>query len=713
MTPPIHIDRVSILVVDDHQENILALQAMLSRADYDVVGVPSGAEALKKILKQEFAVILLDVLMPTMDGFETARLIRQRELSRSVPIIFLTANAAEVNLVYQGYAVGAVDYMIKPLDPDIVRAKVAVFVDLFRKTQQVRHQEEQLREAERRRSEHALRQSEVLYEATFNEAAVGIGHAATDGRWLRVNQKLCDVLGYSQDEALRLRLQDVTHPDDVAPTVVALRQMAAGEFDTFRREQRCLTKQGNQVWVNLMLSVLRGSSSTPSQFITVVEDINERKLAADRQRVLAAVSERLLSSLEYRRTLSDVAGALVPALADWCLLEIWSGPDEKSELVVAHADPAKAPLVREIGERAARDPQRALATVLRTGMSALIANGVDTVLGARVADPHSRKLLAEVGFESVMVVPLSARNHSIGTITLASASSARTYGNADLAMAEDLGNRVALAIENARLYQKAQEAISARDEFLSIASHELRTPLTPLQITFQRLLRDRSRERLDKVESERLRTMLQRSERQVHRLTALIDNLLDVSRISSGRLRLQREQIDLGEVVREVVSRFSEELTRAQCTIDLHVEAPAPGYWDRLRIEQVVTNLLGNACKYGAGKPIEIRVACDDDQAQLMVRDNGIGIEADSIARIFDRFERAVSSRSYGGLGLGLYIVRQIVEAHGGKIRVSSEPGSGSLFIVDLPIAAADVAEQDEEAENEGSEQHGEQACTG
>ena len=374
MTFAPHIDRVSILVVDDHQENVLALQAMLSRYDYEVVGANSGAEALKRILKQEFAVILLDVLMPVMDGFETARLIRQREASRSVPIIFLTANAAEVGLVYQGYAVGAVDYMIKPLDPDIVRAKVAVFVELFRKTQQVRAQEERLREAERRRSEHALRRSEALYEATFDEAAVGIGHTAFDGRWLRMNRKLRDVLGYGESYALRVRLQDVTHPDDVPATVAALRQMAAGEFDSFRREQRCLTSGGSVVWVNLMLSVLRGADGLAGQFIVVVEDITERKLAADRQRVLSAVSERLLHSLDDRGTLDAVAAALVPALADWCLLDVRSDRDGESEFVAAHADPAKVPLVRAIGERTARDPASGLADAIGGGSCATIAH---------------------------------------------------------------------------------------------------------------------------------------------------------------------------------------------------------------------------------------------------------------------------------------------------------------------------------------------------
>jgi PleD family two-component response regulator len=155
---------VDILAVDDHPENLVALEGILDRPEYRIVKALSGAEALKHVLKHDFALILLDVMMPRMDGFETASLIRDRDASRDTPIIFLTANASDVRLIYKAYSVGAVDYLIKPIDPDVVRAKVAVFVDLYRKSRQIRLQEQKLREAERRRCEHALREQRRLTE---------------------------------------------------------------------------------------------------------------------------------------------------------------------------------------------------------------------------------------------------------------------------------------------------------------------------------------------------------------------------------------------------------------------------------------------------------------------------------------------------------------------------------------------------------------------
>jgi signal transduction histidine kinase len=256
-------------------------------------------------------------------------------------------------------------------------------------------------------------------------------------------------------------------------------------------------------------------------------------------------------------------------------------------------------------------------------------------------------------------------------------------------MAEDLAHRVAFALDNARLYSEARSAIEARDEFLSIATHELRTPLTPLQITLQRLLTPSSKGSLETVPSTRLREMLARSERQVQRLALLIENLLDVSRITAGQIQLNLQEFDLAEAARDVAGRFSDELVRAECDLSICSDGPVYGVWDRLRMEQVVTNLLANAIKYGACKPIRLVVECVNGSAALTVEDRGIGIEAHQIPRLFGRFQRAVSSRSYGGLGLGLYIARQIIEAHGGRIRVSSELGVGSAFTVEVPIGAA------------------------
>jgi len=169
------------------------------------------------------------------------------------------------------------------------------------------------------------------------------------------------------------------------------------------------------------------------------------------------------------------------------------------------------------------------------------------------------------------------------------------------------------------------------------------------------------------------------------RLTSLVDSLLDVSRIATGRLELKLEECDLAEIAREIVERTAEEARRTGSELRLRAPSPATGLWDRLRLEQVFSNLLSNAIKYGAGKPIELGVEAKEERARLSVQDHGIGISPADVERIFGRFERAVPARHYGGLGLGLYITQQIVAEHGGTVRVTSEPGGGSLFTIDLP----------------------------
>ena len=419
-----------VLLVDDVPQNLVALEALLSNLHLDVVKAGSGEEALRRLLKDDFAVILLDVRMPGMDGLQTAELIRARERSRDTPIIFITASGRDDDLVTRGYSLGAVDYIVKPIHPHILRSKVAVFVELFRKTAQVRQQAAQL--------------------AGLNE-----------------------------------------------------------ELE-------------------------------------------------------ARVTAR---TVELQRTVKE--------------------------------------LKQQIAERKRAEAERA----------------------------------------QLLVREQAARC-------------------------------------------EAERAVRIRDDFLAMAGHELRTPLTSLHGAVETLLRASRQGLFGTPTPARVQRMLNVIEKQDERLIKLVSNLLDVSRLSEGRLELELEEVDLSAVVYDVVECFREEIARAQCRLEIHAPDHIVGWWDRSRLEQVVTNLLTNALKYGAGTEVTVCVSADATSARLAVADRGIGIAPEHVERIFGRFERAVTAKEYSGVGLGLSIARDLVEALGGTLGVISEPGGGATFTVALPLRA-------------------------
>jgi predicted ATPase/signal transduction histidine kinase len=414
-------------------------------------------------------------------------------------------------------------------------------------------------------------------------------------------------------------------------------------------------------------------------------EVSDRKRAEAAVRFLAESSMTLVESLDYKATLAKVAQLALPVLADGCIIDLRDDDGRFRRVAVAHVDPSKEQLLEQLRLRfplnvkSSRHPG---VQALRTGQALLIPD-IDEQFLRQIsadeerADEHAA-LVRDIGARSGMVVPLVARGRVFGVITL---GSHRRYEQSDLALAEELARRAAAAIDNARLYREAQSAIAARDEFLSIASHELKTPVTSIQLFLQSIPAFAGD--LPAV----VRRCFEGAERQTRRLVTLIEELLEVTQLQSGQIHLKLEEIDLTAVVARVVSRLDDASKRANCSVTVDAARPVRGRWDRLRLERVVNNLLSNALKFGAGGPIDIYLEEVAGRARLLIRDRGIGIAEESQAKIFDRFGRAVSLQHYGGLGLGLFIVREILSALGGTITVDSTVGSGATFTIELPCA--------------------------
>lgn len=380
---------------------------------------------------------------------------------------------------------------------------------------------------------------------------------------------------------------------------------------------------------------------------------------------LSTASRALVSSLDFADTTAAVARFGSRYAEGWCSLEVFAD-DGSTEVVVTALDGEIQP-----------DAQGSLE----------FEPALQKIREEATATRHAAVLTRSTG-STALCVPLHRREHLVGTLTLLPADPTRRFGDEEIDGAESLARMAANAIDSARLYRAAQEAIGARDEFLSIASHELRTPLTSLLLLLQGMLRTRAEDGADTGNIvEKLRRYASQSERQANRLSTLVDQLLDLTRIRAGRLVLTRETCDLVPLVREVVQRSEAAATRGGSTLVFRgPDAPIVGSWDCGRIEQVVTNLVSNAVKFGGGRPVYVTVARGDaNTARVTVEDSGVGIPEDQRQRIFERFERAAPF-AIGGLGLGLYIVRQIVEAHDGTIRVDSRPGEHTVFTVELPI---------------------------
>jgi PAS domain S-box-containing protein len=555
----------------------------------------------------------------------------------------------------------------------------------------------QQRDQALRSSGEALEGQTRILRSILDNTAAAIYLKDLEGRFLLVNRECSRLFGRSPGELLEMRDSDVVSQEILgAIRATDLRVISSGRPMMF--EESVILADGLHTFLSSKF-VLKNTDGRPYALGAVSTNITERKRDEEAERLLAEAGRKLVTSLDYERTLQTVARIAIPSIADWALLCVLQPSSDESRrgleprYVLAHRDSQREHLARDLlaqSPMGARPPdplQDALETRrMRVDVDAQHLFSLDGDLRPSPGLPPA--LLESLGTGRVLTVPLLVRGEAIGALSFVLARPGPQKPGEAAVM--ELARRCAMAIDNARLYRQATEAIRAREEFMSIAAHELRTPLTPLRLQMQMI-----RRALDNPQFAALpraadfKRIIAASHQQVERLTRLVSDLLEVSRVAVGRMVLHTERVDLSVLVDEEIEHLHRDMVAAGCRLNARIAPNVVGQWDRLRIVQIVVNLLTNALKYGRGSLIEVMVAADAEYATLAVRDHGIGIAKEDQSRIFDRFERAVSSASFGGLGLGLYITKEYVSAHQGNIAVESEVGKGATFTVMLPLRPA------------------------
>ncbi len=594
-----------ILLVDDNPNNVRSLTALLQETGAVIVSASSGDEALRHLLERDFALILLDVQMPGIDGFTTAELIRSRKRSRHIPIIFVTAFSHSDNVQARGYALGAVDFLFKPIVPEILNAKVSVFLELARKTAETKQQAQALREAERRAHEQQLAEARREFEKRILEEQMA--------RERKVAEELAS------------RAEDLAR-------IVAEKERAEESLQRSHDRMALLSETANRLL------------SGPSDSTNTIERACERLAEAFGMECFAC-----FTAIEGGSALKITAqrGYLTGALID-------------GRIGLGQGVPGT------VAQRRRR----------------LVVESMDA------ADLPEDPLVDALHLASLTCFPLSAGPDLLGCVAFGTRQP-RLFSPEDVDLMQSACDQIAAAMERERLLFELRERDRRKDEFLAMLSHELRNPLAPICTAIELM-------RMPEAPKTMVERALGAAERQVDHMTHLLNDLLDVSRITQGKVELKPELVDLKRIV-EQATQTTERIfatRKHQLTLDLP-QHEVLLVADPTRLAQIVANLLHNAAKYtDEGGRIVLITEIEGDELVLSVKDNGIGIRAELLPRVFDLFVQAdpTSDRAQGGLGLGLTLVRKLVEMHSGKVSVRSEGlRKGSTFCVRLPLASSKV----------------------
>ena len=551
-------------------------------------------------------------------------------------------------------------------------------------------------------SEELVKTTEYLDSLLDNIPMTVFVKDAQDFKYTRLNKAGEKLLGINREDFVGKTDGQLFPPEQTETFLLNDREVVAGKGITDTKEEKIQTKdQGIRVLLTKKIPLF-GKDGRPQYIMGVSEDITdkkkseeeilrmtkeeavlkEREFATSRDIFLAQVSTLLSTTLDYNEALKLLVNLSVTTLGDWCTITMINDEGVFERAAGAHVDKKKSYLVEEYMYKYPPDP-RFFPSILESSLyNYQISNSELRLL---VKDKDQQKALLNLGVNSSMVVPIKTRGKMRGILSFVAGTSKPNFTALDLKLAEDIGRRAGVAIENAILYSSAQSAIRARDEFVSIASHELKTPITSLKMQIQMMLRGINLEKNQAPSPEKLSKALTSSSNQIDRLTVLIEDLLDVTRIETGKLTYKFEPFDLNIMTKEIIERFSEEAKYAKIKFKLSLQENVSTICDRYRIEQVLINLISNAIKYGSNSLIEVSVFKEPGRAIFTIKDNGMGIAKDMQSKIFERFERAINSTNISGLGLGLYITKQIVDAHQGSIEVESELNKGSTFKVCLP----------------------------
>ncbi|RKH60042.1 PAS domain-containing sensor histidine kinase, partial [Corallococcus interemptor] len=539
---------------------------------------------------------------------------------------------------------------------------------------------------------HPLRREAAASAHRFQALVEGVRDYAlvlldTRGRVASWNPGAERIKGWSEAEILGRPISIFYTSEDAATGRPERDLSRALQEERLRTEGWRQRKDGSRFWAEVSITALRDADGQPQGFTVVTRDITEQRRTERMQELLAEAGRVFHQSLNPDLTAAEVARLLVPEVADGCILYLLTPAGELRPRAVTHVQPERE---ASLWEALRRFPPRAgmppvVWEVMRTGRSRMDVEVETGDLAASAETEEHRVLIERVAIGSSMVVPLRAGSETLGAFVLLTARGHRRFTQADQVLVEELAGRAALALENTRLLREAREAV----DLIAVTAHDLGNPLHALQLLLSKVQRAQAAGR-----DQDVRQGLVAARGQAQRLGQLLHNLLDLSRLSSGKRLLDAAPMDLGELAREVVERFAEAAAEAGCDLKLEVEDGQVGQWDRVRLDRVVTNLLSNALKFGRGHPVTVSVsALDGEHSRLRVRDEGVGIPQEAQRRVFERFERERAARTQAGYGLGLYIARQLVEAHGGVIHVESAPGCGATFTVDLPRMPRQVEE--------------------